>query len=287
MYEEFYRLSRRPFLTVPDPEFLLLTESHSLALTMLRYGMMTRAPISVITGEIGAGKTTLLRQTLREVPPDVVIGFISNMQADRGLLLQWILMALGERVEDTSYVQLFSRFQDLVIGHYAEGRRVTLVFDEAQNLDVSTLEELRMLSNINSDGDELLQLVLVGQPQLRELLARPELVQFSQRISVDFHLPVLEREEVARYINHRLMVADAQWRIFPPETCSGVYEATRGVPRLINVLCDLCLVYGYVAEAKTIGLDLLEEFLASAHKRGIYEQFSPLRASSKILQQVR
>lgn len=284
MYDEFYSLKSRPFLTVPDPDFLFWADSHALAFTMLRYGLMTRAPISVVTGAIGAGKTTLLRQLLREIPDDLRVGLISNMQANRGELLQWVMMALGEKIGDEPYVTLFRRFQDLVIDAYAQGRRVILIFDEAQNLGVSALEELRMLSNINADKDELLQIVLVGQPQLRALLSSPELVQFSQRIAADFHLDALDADEVEEYIQHRLQVAGAAWRIFPSRTCHLIHEATRGIPRLVNILCDLCLVYGFAANSKVIDEMLLREFLASAQRRGIYQQFSALDDAPKLVQ---
>jgi type II secretory pathway predicted ATPase ExeA len=276
MYEAFYRLSSRPFLTVPDPEFLFWAEGHTLAFTMLRYGLMSRAPITVITGDIGSGKTTLLRQLLREVPADLEVGLVSNMQAGRGHLLQWVMMAFGQPSGEMTYVDLFARFQDHVIARYAAGKRVVLIFDEAQNLGVEALEELRMLSNINADKDELLQIVLVGQPQLRDLLARPELVQFSQRISSDFHLTPMSSTEVHAYIQHRLQVAGAAWRIFPERTCNLIHAATGGVPRLVNILCDLCLVYGFSADRKVIEEPLLREFLSSARRRGIYQQFRPL-----------
>ena len=276
MYETFYGLDHRPFLTVPDPDYLFWTEAHSIAYTMLRYGLISRAPITVVTGEIGAGKTTLLRALLREIPQDLVVGLVSNMQSGRGELLHWVMMALGEPLgAGESYVQLFQRFQDFLIDAYGNGKRVVLIFDEAQNISVDSLEELRMLSNINADKDQLLQMVLVGQPQLRDLLKRPELVQFAQRISADFHLGALQPEEVHAYIEHRLIVAGAKWRIFPEATCRKIAAATRGVPRLVNILCDMCLVYGFSADSKVIGEELLDEFLTSARKRDIFWQFSP------------
>ena len=287
MYEQFYGLSGRPFLTVPDPDFLYWSETHTLAFTMLRYGLVSRAPITVITGEIGSGKTTLLRQLLREVPVELEVALVSNMQAGRGELLHWVMMALGESPGSATYVDLFRRFQDHVIARYAAGKRLVLIFDEAQNLGVDALEELRMLSNINADKDELLQLVLVGQPQLRDLLARPELVQFSQRISSDFHLNTMEAPEVRAYIAHRLTTAGAAWRIFPERTCDLIHAATRGVPRLVNILCDLCLVYGFSAERKVIEEPLLREFLSSAQRRGIYQQFSPLSEAPTLVHKAR
>lgn len=284
MYEEFYRLTSRPFLTVPDPDFLYWSDAHSLAFTMLRYGLQSRAPITVITGEIGAGKTTLLRHLMNEMPEDLTVGLVSNMQAGRGELLHWVMMGLDQPFTDEPYVKIFRQFQDFVIKCYAQGRRVVLIFDEAQNLDVAALEELRMLSNINADKDELLQLILVGQPQLRDLLARPELVQFSQRISSDFHLGPLGEVEVEQYITRRLMLAGCEERIFPTRTCELIYEATGGVPRLINILCDLLLMYGFSDERPVIDEDLLREFLAGTKRRGIYTQFNPLSGGPKLVQ---
>lgn len=276
MYEAFYKIKRRPFLTIPDPDALYWSEAHTMAFTILRYAVMTKAPLALITGEIGSGKTTLLRQLLREAPGDVVVGLVSNMNPGRGELLQWVMMALDQPVGDDNYIELFRRFQSYTIDVYARGGRVVLVFDEAQNLDAATLEELRMLSNINSDDNEVLQIILVGQPQLREIVGRPELNQFAQRICADFHLHALSAPEVEAYINHRLEIAGAGWRIFPSSSCRVIHEATRGVPRLINVLCDLCMVYGYAADAPVIEESLVHEFLAGARRHGIYEQFHPV-----------
>ncbi|MEM9762382.1 MAG: AAA family ATPase [Pseudomonadota bacterium] len=283
MYERFYELTSRPFLTVPDPSFLFWSEGHELAYTMLRYGVETRALITVITGEIGAGKTTLLRHLMNDMPDDVTMGLVSNMQEGRGDLLHWVMMSLDQDFEEEPYVKVFKKFQDFVIGKYAEGRRVMLVIDEAQNLSVKMLEELRMLSNINADKDELLQIILVGQPQLRDLLARPELVQFAQRIAADFHLSRLSADETAAYVNHRMEVAGAQWEVFPPRAADLVYEATGGVPRLINILCDLSLVYGFSCERKVIDDDLLWEFLSSVRRHGIYTHLAARNPAPKLV----
>ena len=286
MYEEYYGLRGRPFLTVPDPEFLYWSEGHTLAFTMLCYGVMTRAPVTVITGDVGAGKTTLLRQLISELPEgELEVGLISNMQKGRGELLHWVMMALDQPIENIPYVELFRRFQDLLIRRYAEGKRVVLIFDEAQNLGAEALEELRMLTNINADKDELLQLILVGQPQLRDLLNHPDMLQFAQRISSDYTLRGLSADEVAKYIERRLEVAGASWQIFPRRTAELIHEATGGIPRLVNILCDLCLVHGYAEDRKVIEEDILRDFLAQARARGIYTQFAPLGTQPKLVQQ--
>ena len=175
IYNDTFGLRERPFTLLPDPDFLFWSENHTRAYAMLEYGMLTRSPITVITGEIGAGKTTLVRHLLRSLPEEFTVGLISNARSKRGELLHWVLMALGvPTVSNASYVNLFARFQDFLIEEYASGRHTMLIFDEAQNLSVETLEELRMFSNINADKDELIQLVLVGQPELREMIRRPE-----------------------------------------------------------------------------------------------------------------
>lgn len=274
MYEEFYRLKCLPFLTVPDPRFLYWSEHHQLAFSVLRYGLLTRAPITMVTGEIGAGKTTLLRHLLTEIPEDLAVGLISNTQAGRGELLHWVLLAFDLPFNGTEpHVVLFRQFQDFLIEAFAEGRRVVLILDEAQNLSPELLEELRLLSNINSDGNELLQLILVGQPNLRELVNRPELVQFAQRIGMDFNLETLSADETAHYINSRLECAGAAWSIFPDTVCHMICKATRGIPRLINVLCDLCLAHGFATERRVIDEAILREILDNLDKRGIFMQF--------------
>lgn len=286
MYKSFYGLTQRPFLTLPDPDFMYWSDNHTMAFTMLRYGVMSRAPITVITGDVGAGKTTLLRYLLRELPEDVTTGLVSNMQEGRGELLHWVMMALDQPFDaNEPYVSLFKRFQDFVIKAYSERRRVLLIIDEAQNLGASCLEELRMLSNINADSDELLQIILIGQPELREIITRPELRQFSQRISSDFNLGPLTRAETVKYINNRLTKAGAEREIFPQRTCELIHEATGGVPRLINILCDFSLLYGFSAESPTIGEDLLNEFLESARQRGIYNQFAAPRPTPKLVRE--
>jgi len=254
IYNEHFGLTERPFTLLPDPDFLYWSDAHSRAYAMLEYGMLTHAPITVITGEIGAGKTTLLRQLLRNLPDEFTVGLISNAQGNRGELLHWVLMALGVQTDmNASYVQLFAQFQDFLIEEYAAGRRTMLIFDEAQNLSIETLEELRMFSNINADKDELIQLVLVGQPELREIIAQPRLMQFAQRVAAEFHLPGMSREAVRSYVEHRLAVAGAGREIFTPAACECVHLASRGIPRLVNQICDYAMVYAY-----TDGLDLID-----------------------------
>lgn len=246
IYTEHFGLSARPFSLVPDPEFLYWSPAHRRAWTMLEYGIVTRAPITLITGEVGAGKTTLLHHLLASVDDDVRVGLVANAHGDRGELLQWVLMALGQDVaRDASYVSLFGQLQGFLIEEYAAGRRVILIFDEAQNLDRQSLEELRMFTNINSGKDELLQLVLVGQPELRDLIRRPDLTQFAQRVAASFHLSAMNAATVRGYISHRLSVAGGDPDTFSEAAATLVHGSTEGIPRLVNQLCDFAMLYAF------------------------------------------
>lgn len=262
IYNAHFGLIERPFSLLPDPDFLFWSVQHQRAFAMLEYGILTRAPITLITGEVGAGKTTLLQHMLRSVGEDVRIALISNAHGDRGELLRWVLMALGEQApRDAGYVDLFSMLQTLLINEYAAGRRVILIFDEAQNLSRESLEELRMFTNINSGKDELLQLVLVGQPELRSMVLRPDLTQFAQRVASSFHLTSMDEITVCKYIRHRLAVAKSEWDIFSPLAVREVFRATRGVPRLVNQLCDLAMVYAYSKQHKFVLLKTVRQVL--------------------------
>ena len=263
IYNHHFGLTSRPFTLVPDPDFLFWSSAHRQAYTMLDYGALTGGPITLITGEVGAGKTTLLHKFLEDIGENAKIGLISNSQGCRGELLRWVLMALDQTAErDATYVDLFDAFQKYLISEYAAGKRVILIFDEAQNLSVQSLEELRMFTNINSNKDELLQLVLVGQPELRDTIHRSELRQLAQRVAASFHLGVMNQKTVAEYILHRLRVAGAHRNLFPEAACQRIYENTGGVPRLVNQLCDLAMLYAFTKNQKTVTLTTVDNVLA-------------------------
>lgn len=283
MYEQFYGLTAKPFLMVPDPSFLYWSDAHEMAFTMMRYGILNASPLTVITGDVGAGKTTLIRQLLEEFPEGLNVGLISNLQGGKGELLEWVLMAF-EQSYAGRHVELFERFQQFVVYNYARGRNVALVIDEAHNLGAEQLEELRMLLNINSGTDLLFQMILVGQPELRDVLNRPDMLQFSQRITSDFHLGPLKTEEVEDYIKRRLEVVGCDRQLFPTQTCELIHHATRGIPRLINVLCDLCLAYGFSSESPAIDETLLRDLMADVERNGIFNQFTPLNSAPTLVQ---
>ena len=276
MYEAYYQLREKPFSILPDPDLIYWGRMHTMAFTMLEFGIMNNAGFTVITGEIGSGKTTLLRYLLRRVSPSVTIGLISSSPKGRHELLQMILMSLEQNFEG-DYPNLFKRLQDFLYGQYANGRRTILIIDEAQNLEPEALEHLRMLSNINADKFQILQLILVGQPQLRDVLMSPNMHQFAQRISSDFHLNPLDPQEVAKYIAFRLQAVGARRFPFTEEACGLIAIASGGVPRMINVLCDTALVYGFAGDSKVVGQEIIRQVIADKQQHSMF----PFKSLSK------
>lgn len=253
LYSKFFGLSERPFTLQPDPSFIYWSGQHKRAFSILEFGLLSNAPITLITGEIGAGKTTLLRALLHKMGDEITVGLISNAHGTRGELLQWVLNALNLEVPPRStYVRLFQQLQDFIVSEYAAGRRVVLIFDEAQNLSLEGLEELRLLTNINSEKDELLQLILVGQPELKDLVLHPNMRQLTQRITASFHLSAMDEKATGEYIAHRLKHAGGTGEEFTPEAVTEIHKATRGVPRLVNQLCEFSMLYAWSAETHTI-----------------------------------
>lgn len=270
MYESFYGFREKPFSLLPDPAFLYMSEKHRMALAMLQYGVMNQAGFTVITGEIGSGKTTLIRQLLDEIDDDVAVGLVTNTHRNFGELLQWVLLAFGLEYRNKRKVELYQTLADYIAEEYARERRTVLIIDEAQNLSPDSLEELRMLSNINADRDQVLQLILVGQPGLREMLRRPQLQQFAQRVAVDFALRPLNLEETWNYIRHRVEVAGGDAGLFDTRACAAVYYYTGGTPRLINVLCDTSLVYGYAEHKRRLDADTILAVVRDKARGGIF-----------------
>ena len=275
LYTAHFGLSERPFSLVPDPGFLFWSDTHARAFSMLEYGILTRAPITLITGEVGTGKTTLIHRLIATTRDDVTIGLVANAHGDRHELLRWVLLALGQPVEPNAhYVDLYGQFQQYLVAEYAAGRRVVLIFDEAQNLTRDVLEELRMFTNINSGKDELLQLMIIGQPELRDVVMRPDLKQFAQRVAASFHLPEMDQRDVAAFIAHRLQVAGRDTPII-----AAIYEATRGVPRLVNQLCDLALVYAFTMDRQDVDARVIAQIL----KDGVFFGGGQLRDTASFV----
>ena len=260
LYTEHFGLRERPFSLAPDPDFLFWSKGHVRAYAVLEYGLVCGAPLTVVTGEVGTGKTTLIRALLSKTDVDVTLGLISNAQGDRGDLLRWVLNALDVPLPDeTDYVSLFQHFQTFVIDEYAAGRHVVLIIDEAQNLGTDMLEELRMFTNINSGKDVLLQIILIGQPELRTIITQPELRQFAQRVTVTFDIGPFDLRETRAYIKHRLKHAGGDGTEISPAVARVIFEESDGIPRIINRLCDLAMVYAAGAGRKKVGLGVIRE----------------------------
>ncbi|MGE5242026.1 MAG: AAA family ATPase [Bacteroidota bacterium] len=280
MYESFYGLKEKPFSLLPDPAFLYLSRQHEMAITLLEYSLENHAGFCVITGKAGTGKTTLLRRLLNQIGDDVSIGLITNTHHSFGELLRWILHSFGLENAGDNRAGLHQVFVDYLIGQYAKKRRTMLIIDEAQNMSSESLEELRMLSNINSEKDLLLQVILVGQPPLRDVLRRPEMEQFAQRVAVDYHLDALSGVETRGYIRHRLRVAGGEPELFTDDACEAVFVHSGGIPRLINLLADLALVYAYAGHAAVITGELIGQIVSEREKHGALPIFAAHRESS-------
>ena len=261
-YSEFFGFRERPFTLLPDPELLLWSQQYRQAFSVLEFGVVSRSPITLLTGAIGCGKTTLLRELLSRLNDSITVGLISNAQGGRGALIQWVMNALGMTFDhNAGYVHLFQAMQNFMIAEYAAGRRTLLIFDEAQNLSQESLEELRMLTNINTGKDEVVQLVLIGQPELREMVSHPKLEQLAQRIAVSFHLEPLDEPTTSAFIIHRLRAVGGTGGEFTEEARAFVHQVTRGVPRLINQFCDMALLYAWSQETALVTKSTLSQVL--------------------------
>jgi putative secretion ATPase (PEP-CTERM system associated) len=281
MYERFYQLRERPFALSPDPEYLYPSRVHQEALDYLRYGLESQAGFIVITGEIGSGKTTLLQTLLRNLDSQTTVGRIVNTMLEPRELLETIMIDFGLDPAGRSKPLVLRDLSQFLVDQRLAGRLVLLVIDEAQNLAHASLEELRMLSNLETEKSKLLQIVLVGQPNLREKLASPELEQLRQRITVSYHLPPLDAGETHNYVNHRLRRAAIGAPLeFPRDATDLIHARSRGVPRVINVICDAALVFGYAEERHVVDRATVVEVLAELEATGVLPSAAPAAPAS-------
>jgi putative secretion ATPase (PEP-CTERM system associated) len=277
VYERFFNLRERPFALSPDPDYLYRSRVHTEALSYLRYGIEGHAGFIVITGEIGSGKTTLLQTALRGVDKHTAVARVVNTQLDARDLLEAVMLDFGLTPEPgLSKPRLLRVLAEYLVEQRVNGRLALLVIDEAQNLSLSALEEVRMLSNLETEKSKLIQIALVGQPELRAMMGRPELEQLRQRVTVSYHLPALDVEETAAYINHRLArAATGSPLAFPREVTDLVHQASRGVPRRINVVADAILLYGYGEGQREVTLDLARKAIDELKASGILTESAP------------
>ena len=272
MYSDYFGLDENPFSIAPDPRYLYLSAYHCEALAHLRYGMQTNGGFVLLTGEVGAGKTTLCRSLLDQLPKDIDVAFVFNPKVTVIELLQTLCDELRIPYSSSaSNKQLVERLTLHLLETHAHGQKTVLIIDEAQNLTVDVLEQLRLLTNLETDRHKLLQIVLLGQPELRQLLNRSDLRQLAQRVTARYHLEPLPSDEIMAYVAHRLDVAGCSSRLFPNKLAHLLWRATGGVPRLINLVCDRALLGAYARDQKIVDRSIL--------RQAIREVFDPASTS--------
>ena len=260
MYTSFFGFTSKPFQLTPDPEFLFLSRVHKRALTYLNYGIIDNTGFILLTGEIGAGKTTIIRTLIKHFSQDIKVAKINNTKVSSEQLIAMINEDFGLHTESRDKTRMLSDLADFLIQKYAEGGRSMLVIDEAQNLTPALLEEIRLLSNLETDKSKLLQIILIGQPELNVTLSRPDLDQLRQRIAINAYIGNLSRAETEDYIKHRLKVAGNENAMtFEDGVMDEIYGFSRGIPRLINILCEFTLLAAYSDQRKEVDLELIKE----------------------------
>jgi len=279
MYENFYKLTAKPFNVTPDPRFLFLSESHKEALANLLYGIQERKGFILLTGEVGTGKTTLLHTLLSRLEEDTKSAFIFNTRLGPRDFFRYMFEEFGIASDQKSKSECLIALNRFLIDRLRKEKNTVLIVDEAQNLSPVILEEIRLLSNLETSTEKLIQIVLVGQPELAEKLSLPELRQLRQRISVRYHIQPLSREETRAYVIERLRIAGNPYdRIFDDVALDYVFHISGGIPRLINLVCDCALLTGFARGEKTIDLELVQDAIADLEIDTI-----PRRAPSKGL----
>lgn len=277
MYTEFFGLREKPFDLLPNPDFLYPSKAHKRALTYLTHGIRERAGFILLTGEVGSGKTTLIRNMIRSQLRDSVLAKVFNTRVDSLQLLMQINSDFGLETDGRDKAALLRELNDFLIEQYAQRRQAVLIIDEAQNLSPEILEEIRMLSNLETDREKLLQIILVGQPQLRDILARPELLQLRQRIQINCNLQPLSPVEVRDYIEFRMEKAGNRVAlVFDDGAVEAVAAYSRGIPRLINILCDYIMIDAFSAETHDIDGKTVHELAADLSFEAQYWDAKPV-----------
>jgi general secretion pathway protein A len=285
MYLSFFGLNEKPFAITPDPRYLYLSERHAEALAHLLYGINEAGGFVQLTGEVGTGKTTIVRSLLAQTPKNAEIALILNPKMTAPEFLLTICEELGIGVPDSalgSLKDLVDILSEYLLRAHAAGHRVVLVVDEAQNLSPEVLEQVRLLTNLETNTQKLLQIILIGQPELRELLSRNELRQLAQRITGRYHLNPLSHEETAAYVRHRLRVAGATSDIFAAPALNAVFSLSQGVPRVINVICDRALLGAYSLDRHRVTASLVRSAAAEVFGRRFTPDWLPWAATAAI-----
>jgi general secretion pathway protein A len=273
MYTSFFGLAEKPFAITPDPRYLYLSERHAEALAHLLYGINESGGFIQLTGEVGTGKTTVVRTLLSRVPHHADVAVILNPRVTPVEFLLTICEELGVGIADAdrdSVKQMVDALNRRLLNAHAEGRRIIVLVDEAQNLSIDVLEQVRLLTNLETPTQKLLQIILIGQPELRELLDRTDLRQLAQRITGRYHLKPLSREETKGYVRHRLRVAGATEEIFTPGALSELHRLSLGIPRVINVACDRALLGAYTRDTKKITASLVRRAAGEVYGRRFF-----------------
>lgn len=262
MYESYYGFKEKPFNLTPDPDYFFMSRGHEEAYTHLEYAITENKGFVVITGEIGSGKTTLINYFLRKLRQDIQVAVINQTLLQPKQFLKMICREFELSVNGMDKSETLDLFQNFLVKQFAKRIRIALIIDESQNLPDKTIEEIRLLSNLESEKQHLIQILLLGQPELKNKLQKKNMEQFIQRVTVYWHLNSLDNDEVNQYIHHRLRVAGSErFDIFDQEAIDAIYKHSRGIPRLINILCDAALVHGYADELKTIDNKVIDEVL--------------------------
>lgn len=278
MYETFFGLQTKPFELVPNPRFLFLSQSHRKALSYLRYGLQERAGFILLTGEVGSGKTTIIRDLIGNLGSDIRLALVFNTRVTPEQLIAMINEEFGLSVDGKDKIALLRDLNDFLIAEHAKGGQPVVIIDEAQNLSSDALEEVRLLSNLEADSFKLLQIILVGQPELKGIIGQASLRQLRQRIGINCHIEPLSREETQEYVYHRLETAGNRNAVsFYPGTFEILYNFSKGIPRLINVFCDFILLAAFVEETRELSLELVEEVVGDV----AWEQSSAAPAAAE------
>ncbi len=260
MYTDFFDLSAKPFELLPNPKFLYLSKGHRKALSYLQYGVQEHAGFTLLTGEVGSGKTTLLRDVINKISNDVTLSMIFNTRVDGEQLVTMINNDFGLSTEGKDKVQLIADLNDFLLSECTSNRQPIIIIDEAQNLSTEALEEIRLLSNLEAEDFKMVQIILVGQPELKQIIAQPSLRQLRQRISISCHLSPLNREETEEYIFHRLATVGSRDCVsFLAGVIDKIFHFSGGVPRLINLICDFLMLSAFVEETHEITMELVDD----------------------------